>query len=245
MRFPLFVLAAFGLVASTLFPVQSYADTFSVNYLAAGAQTSSASNHVNTFESGTFNPVTGTTTFSGSGITGTYSGSYSVMPANVYGGAGGSGNYIATAGTYSLTLSSAVNYFGLWFSALDQGNQLSFYNGNTLLYTFTPAAYQSLIGTCNGSNAYCGNPNAAFQGQDSGEQFAFLNLYDSNGSFNKIVFTESPAAGAFESDNHTIGTLSSAPLGTAIVTPEPPSLLLALTGIGVIFLTSAVRRSIV
>lgn len=225
------LVATLGLLASALLPVNSKADTIQASYLAAGVQTPNASNYVNTFESGVYNSAAGTTTFNGSGITGTYSGNYSVVPANLYGGAGGTGNFITTTGTYSLTLSSSVNYFGLWFSALDLGNQLSFYNGNTLLYTFTPATYQSLVGACTGSNAFCGNPTTAFKGQDSGEQFAFLNFYDSNGSFNKVTFTETPSVGGFESDNHTVANLSSAPLGTAIVTPEPSTWVLAMTGI--------------
>jgi len=35
-----------------------------------------------------------------------------------------------------------VNYFGLWFSALDAGNELQFYENNTLLLTFTPVMFQ-------------------------------------------------------------------------------------------------------
>ncbi len=245
MRLSITVLAAtLGLLASAVLPVNSKADTFSASYLAAGVQTPNASNNVNTFESGVYNSAAGTTTFNGSGITGTYSGSYAIQSANLYGGAGGTGNYIATAGTYSLNLSSSVNYFGLWFSALDSGNQLSFYKDSTLLFTFTPTAYQQLVGACpSSSNAFCGNPNTAFKGQDSGEQFAFLNFYDSNGSFNKVTFTQTTAYGAFESDNHTVANLSSAPLGTAIVTPEPSSSVLAITGIFCIGGVAVMRRT--
>jgi hypothetical protein len=87
-----------------------------------------------------------------------------------------------------------------------------------------------LVGACpNASNAFCGNPN---NGQDTGEQFAFLNFYDTVGYFNKIVFTETGTAG-FESDNHTVGYMNPVdPTGTVIgATPEPGSMVLLLTGL--------------
>ncbi len=237
--------AALGLLASIVLPVNSNADTITASYLAAGVQTPNGiSNNVNTFEPGVFNSNTGTTTFNGSGITGTYSGSGSLLAANLYGGAGGSGTFASTTGSYTLSLSSSVNYFGLWFSALDSGNQLSFYRDSTLLYTFTPTAYQQLVGACpSSSNGFCGNPTQAFQGQDNGEQFAFLNFYDSNGLFNKVTFTQTTSGGAFESDNHTVAVLNQAPLGTNIVTPEPSSWILALTGVCCIASVLVFRRT--
>lgn len=246
MRFFPSLLALLSLCASFFLPRQSYADSFTASYLAAGVQSpGSITSNVNTFESATYNTTTGTTTFGNSGITGTYSGSYNLLAANLYGGAGGTGNFISTNSTYTLTLSSNANYFGLWFSALDAGNQLSFYNGSTLLYTFTAASYQAAVGACTGSNAYCGNPNANFKGLDSSEQFAFISFSDTNGTFNKIVFTESPNTGNFESDNHSVALLNStgSSLGTNIVTPEPSSWILSLTGIGAIATAMGFRRS--
>ena len=235
--------AALGLLASALLPVNSNADTFQASYLAAGVQTSSASNNVNTFEPGVFNSSNATTTFNNSGITGTYSGSGTLNAADLYGGAGGTGSYAATTSSYSLSLSSSVNYFGLWFSALDSGNQLSFYKDSTLLYSFTPDTYKALVGACpSSSNAFCGNPTTNFKGQDSGEQFAFLNFYDTNGTFNKVTFTQTVAGAAFESDNHTVAVLNQAPLGTNIVTPEPSSWVLAMTGVFCIGGVVATRR---
>ncbi|MGI4854165.1 MAG: Npun_F0296 family exosortase-dependent surface protein [Janthinobacterium lividum] len=244
MRLSIAVLAStLGLLASTLLPISSHADTFSASYLAAGVQTPNGNTNYNTFDSGSFNSANKTTTFNGSSITGTYSGSYNVVSANQYGGAGGSGNFITTTGSYSLSLSSSANYFGLWFSALDNGNQLSFYKDNSLVYSFTPANYKAIVGGCpSSSNAFCGNPTQSFLGKDSGEQFAFLNFYDSNGTFNKVTFTQTLAGAAFESDNHTVALTDQAPLGTNIVTPEPSSWILAMTGIFCIGGVVAVRR---
>lgn len=240
------VLAVVSLLASFSLPSLSHADTFTSTFLAAGVQTpGSTTGNVNTFEPGIFNAANGTTTFGASGITGTYSGNYNILPANVYGGAGGSGNFISTSGTYALTLSSGVNYFGLWFSALDAGNQLSFYSGSMLLYTVSAASYVASGTACVAGNAYCGNPNAAYKGQDAGEQFAFVNFYDTNGTFNKVEFSESLPTGNFESDNHSVALInnSGAGLGTNIVTPEPSSWILGLTGIGAIATAMGFRRS--
>ena len=215
-------------------PVGALGDTFAVTYLAPGVQTPATTSNYETFDSG----LTGgnTTTFNGSGITGTYSGSYTVVPASQYGGAGGTGQYISTVtpngpSSYTLTLSQNVNYFGLWFSALDAGNQLAFYDGATLVYSFSPADYSTLVGACpNGSNPYCGNPNPGFLGDDSGELFAYLNFLDTTGTFNTIVFTEDPAIGQFESDNQAVAQNVTTIPGTPLATPEPSGLILLGTG---------------
>lgn len=223
-------------------PVSARADNFSVTYLGAGVQTSATTTNVEHYSS-TF---TNTTTFNGSGITGTYSGDFVINPADEYGGAGGTGYYIDTTtphgnpGSYTLTLSQSVNYFGLWFSALDSGNELSFYNGTTLVYSFSPANYTTLVGACpSGSNPYCGNPNSAFLGDDSGQLYAYLNFLDTTGTFNKIVFTEDPAVGQFESDNQAVaqdvGSIGGTPL-----TPEPSSLM--LLGTSFLGFAGVVRR---
>jgi hypothetical protein len=176
-------------------------------------------------------------------ISGTYSGALTIDAANEYGGAGGTG-YFATVSdnSYTLKLTTSgnipgVNYFGLWFSALDNGNDLKFYEKNangveTLVYDFTPKLFSSLVGTCTGGNAFCGNPTTAFSGQDSGEQFAFLNFFDTTGYFDEIVFTETTTAG-FESDNQTVAYLNPPnPSGTVIgAAPEPGSLVLLSTGL--------------
>ncbi len=236
MRVRRVISSAFLAVGSlvSLGATSALADTFALSYLGAGVQTPSATNFYETFN-GAFN---GTTNFNGSPVTGTYSGGYTIANADQYGGAGGSGMYVDTNGgltSYTLTLNANVNYFGMWFSALDQGNQLTFYNGNTLVFTFTPSSYAQLVGACpTGAPEpnFCGNPNGSFFNQDSGEQFAFLNFLDTNGTFNKIVFTENPAVGNFESDNHAVANITGDPGGTSLnPVPEPSTLLFGLTGL--------------
>jgi hypothetical protein len=85
----------------------------------------------------------------------------------------------------------------VWISALDAGNQLQFYNGNTLVYTFTSQNLINALGSCAWGhlfNAYCGNPNSYYS--DSGELFAFVNFTDTAGTFNKIVFKQTGTGGA-------------------------------------------------
>jgi hypothetical protein len=196
----------------------------------------------NAWQGGGFSTDFGT----GNQITGTYSGGLLSYAADQFGGAGGAGRYpviFSTGGSYTLTLSTAgvpgVNYFGLWLSALDSGNLLQFYSGNTLVYEFTPADLISLVGACSAANPFCANPSGAFKGQDSGEQFAYLNFYDMNGYFDKIVFSES-GGGGLESDNHTVAYMDPPiPTGTEINAPEPATLSLAAAAA---FLLALARR---
>ncbi len=228
-----------------LIAASAHADTFNVSYLGAGVQSSSSYTSVETFNSATVSGGTLTTNFNGSSVIGTYSGDFSLSAPNVFGGAGGTGKFITTSSTYTLSLSSTVNYFGMWFSALDSGNQLSFYNGSTLVFSFSPANYAALVGSCPTSAPspnFCGNPNPSEAG-NTGQQYAFLNFYDPTGTFNKVVFTENPQVGGFESDNHTLGSLTAPPTGTPITpTPEPSTF--ALLGTGLAGAAGAIRRKL-
>jgi hypothetical protein len=178
-------------------------------------------------------------------FTGTYTGSLTRSNNYEWGGAGGTGYYpTVTDASYTVTLTVSgtipgINYFGMWMSALDAGNELQIYDGNTLVYTFTAAQIIATMGACPSStNPYCGNPN---NGEDTNEQFAFLNIYDETGYFTKIVFTET-TSGGFESDNHTVGYISTiTPIGTVYYTPEPRSLM--LLSLGILALTGLGRRS--
>jgi hypothetical protein len=137
---------------------------------------------------------------------GTYDNAY-ILNADQYGGAGGTGKYIVQSTslggsnavpTTTLTLNTPSAYFGLWWSAGDAANKLSFYNGSTLVASFTTASLVNVLPA-----SYKGNPTPAFLGKDAGEKFAFFNVYGENGAtWDSVVFTNTGSSG-FESDNHT------------------------------------------
>lgn len=185
----------------------------------------------------------------GAGYSGTYKGAQ-ILPADQYGGAGGTGNYAVALGnnaTYTLDLSAStlpVTYFGYWLSALDVGNQVSFYGaGNKLLFRFTPQNVIASIDAQPDPGAYYGNPNPPYAGKDSGEPFVFVDFFASPGvTFDKIVFSEVNFGGGYESDNHTVGEWLTQGTGTLVPlpAPEPATWVLALVGFGLI--GGALRR---
>jgi T5SS/PEP-CTERM-associated repeat protein len=137
-----------------------------------------------------------------------------VRTADAFGGAGGKGTYMTVntainAGSQptTLTLATPQRYFGLWWSAGDPNNLLSFYSGSKLIETFRTNDVVNFINAQPNKSAFYGNPN---NGQNKGEPYAFLNFYadPSNPSltFNRIVFSNVGSSG-FEQDNHTIATI--------------------------------------
>jgi hypothetical protein len=234
----------------------AHADAFNISYGAPGDQNANAViiSKADTLGVENFDGLpTGSSGFvtdfgTGGVITGTYSGAPAITAADQYGGAGGNTLQIKAFnndGGYTITLAHdnsipGVNYFGFWLSALDLGNQLSFYDGATLVGSYSPSDLINALGAC--PNSYCGNPTGPFSGQDSNEPFAFVNFVDLDGTFNKIVFYEDPHVGDYESDNHTVAYCSdprSCITGTTIGAPEP--LTLSLFGAGLLGL-GAVRR---
>ena len=137
---------------------------------------------------------------------GTYDKAY-ILNADQYGGAGGTGKYdVQSTGigggnavpTSTLTLNTPSAYFGLWWSAGDSTNKLSFYSGSTLVASFTTG---NLVNALPAS--YKGNPTPAYLDKNFGEKYAFLNIYGQGGAtWDSIVFTNIGGSG-FESDNHT------------------------------------------
>ena len=136
----------------------------------------------------------------------------------MYGGAGGTGDYLAlgaqsgSASPVSLTFNGPQSYFGMWWSAADVNNTLKFYSGSTLLETYTTASVFTGI-----DSSYYGNPTPNFLGQDSGEPFAYLNFNGTLGTtFTSVVISNAGSTGTgFESDNFSIAGV-----------PEPSSLVL-------------------
>jgi hypothetical protein len=160
-----------------------------------------------------------TVTFGNSGITGTNSGFINIGQANIYGGAGGAGSFGTVNGDATISLSQAVNYFGIWGSALDGQNTVELYNNATLLGSY---ALQALLQASPGySSTYLGNP---FNGGDTSENFAFFN-FTSDTAFNKVRLVQN-SGGGFEFDNLTIGPVSAA--------PEPGTWAMLLIGFGAV-----------
>ena len=215
----------------------AHADAFYLNYEAPGVEASTATFSVVGVE--TFNGLSSGQSFTtdfgtGGAIQATYS-AVQINNADEYGGAGGTGQYpVAFHDTpYSLHFISSptllphgVNYFGYWLSALDAGNQVTFYKNGVEVGSLSPGDVLARLG---GNPAYFGNPNSNFAGRDGGEPFAFINFYDETGNFNEVRFTQSTGGGGYESDNHTVGYYTS--IGGA---PEPATWALLLTGFGLV-----------
>lgn len=96
----------------------------------------------------------------------------------------------------TLQLDIASSYFGMWWSAGDPRNVLTFYNGDTLVGTFTTSSLLEPL-----PSSYDGNPiNRKI---NSGEPYAFINFYgDEKTSWDRIVLNNDGSSG-FESDNYT------------------------------------------
>lgn len=136
-----------------------------------------------------------------------------VIPANQYGGAAdatypngspysveSSSSGLGANPTTTLTWNDPSAYFGMWWSAGDPNNYLSFYSGTNLLAQFDTKWLDQKVG-----KSYYGNPvPGTNHGKDSGEAFAFINFYAVDGAkFDKIVLSN-PGSSGFESDNWTV-----------------------------------------
>lgn len=248
MRISNFVLPA--IAGLLLLGSAAKADTLVITYGAPGAQTADSAIMAGATVLGTETfdsqaPGTGgfTTNYgTGGAITGVYSAGADIHAPSQYGAAGGVGQYIVTFGGtpgYTIMLSASgaaspgVNYFGYWLSALDSGNELAFLEDGSVVATFTPADVIAALGPCTGTNLYCGNPNAAFLGQDAAQPYAFVNFVDTTGFFNEIAVTED-ASGGYESDNHTVAYCSNVQAcisGNVVGAPEPSAFVLLAAGL--------------
>jgi PEP-CTERM motif len=206
------------------------ADPISLSVEAAGLQTSTVpgvtTETFNEFSTGQYSSLStavGTLTTSGSGA---------IVVADIFGGAGGTGNYFAvgaqsgSADPVTLTFSGPQSYFGLWWSAADANNTLTFLSGTTVLETFTTATAFAGLGS-----SYYGNPN---NGGDTGEPFAYMNFNGVGGTtFTSVVFSNNNTTGTgFESDNWSINAV-----------PEPSSFVLSGTAAVIVGLALRRRRA--
>lgn len=141
----------------------------------------------------------------------------------------------------TLNLAEDSAYFGLWWSAGDGNNQMTFRLNGEIVAQFTTA---SLLGVLPAE--YYGNPRSE---QNTGEAYAFLNFFGQDGTtWDSISFTNVASTG-FESDNWTTRTTAwgkipgedGPPPGvpvlevtvtTVTVVPEPSSLLIGMAALG-------------
>ncbi len=140
-----------------------------------------------------------------------------VQASDQYGGAGASGSSYPVQSqsvggsnatpTTTITFSTSQGYYGLWWSAGDPANVLTFYSGNTLVAQFTTA---SLLTRLASSPDYYGNPRT---NQNGSEAYAFINFFGVTGTtWDRIVMSNQGSSG-FESDNWTtrVGTYGTEP----------------------------------
>ena len=244
----------FALAGLAISAAPSRADAFKVNFEAPGVQSANRAALCATIGTGTC--TIGVETFDSQpsrlsfatdfGTGGVIKGAYSPVQINAadqFGGAGGIGRYPVafSDAPYKVDLTTSqpagINYFGFWLSALDLGNQVSFYRNGNDIYDFTPASLTALVGACpDSTNPYCGNPNS---GAEKNQPFAFLNFFDTAGTFDSVHFNESPARGGYESDNHTVGYFTAQ---GSVEGPEPASLTIMGGALTIFAGIGAIRR---
>jgi len=201
-RFAFLLTTAAGLASS---PADVRAGEIVMTYAEAPGATNSSVADTSVYTFNNLLTATHLTNVVWTGV-GTYSQLY-VINGNEYGGAGGSPYPVESAkiglgGTPNTTLylTTAISYFGMWWSAGDANNFLTFYSGNNLVASFSTANLLAKLPT-----AYFGNPTPGYKGQDSTEAFAFINFFGQAGTtFDKIVLSDPSTTSGFESDNHTV-----------------------------------------
>jgi hypothetical protein len=176
-------------------------------------------------------PLTGNTIGTYNSPIGTFSGGI-VVAADIYGGAGNSDYYAVgveqgiTDGSSSatLTLNSPQDYLGLWWSAGDPGNVLSFFDGATLIGTYDVG---NTLASLPGS--YFGNPTPGPNlGGDAGEPFAYLNFTTlGTTQITSVQFAET-TGGGFEMDNISVLPTPITPPGNPVPDATNSGLLLLI-----------------
>ncbi|MBN3897470.1 MAG: PEP-CTERM sorting domain-containing protein [Nostoc sp. NOS(2021)] len=126
-----------------------------------------------------------------------------------------------STGSVTINFAKALDYFGLYWGSVDKSNSnlnsIAFFNGDTLLNTFTGLSVPGT--TTNGGD------------QTSPKDNVFVNfLADPGQTFNKVVLSSSGVA--FESDNHAYRAAS---------VPEPTSML-GLLAFGAVSAGSFIKR---
>lgn len=228
----------------------------SVCLFLASAMPASAQITVRFMGSGvTASPVSGAAVENfDSGMPGNAIGTYTSLPgivttpsAGAFGGAGGAGHYLnVTDGSVSIALNAGAatsySYFGLYVSAADTDNIVSFFRTDAPVFTFRVEDLLNanvLSGQSGTTGGHFGNPDSPFVGQNNTQAYVFLNFYADGvaGQFDRVELSE-PGVGGFESDNHTASAtmfVFGEQFGTQFTpVPEPAGLLaLAALALGV------------
>lgn len=164
-----------------------------------------------------------------------------IESANQYGGAGGIGNYLRGGST--VIFNEAQSYIGFWWSAGDSSNSMELFGeDDSSLGFYSTSLVSDFIGALPEAerNAYRGNPNQQFLGQNSGEYYSYLNFFGTEGTkIKKMVLN----GGNFESDNFAFSTQAKNTTGEilsgeAAEVPEPTAIigLLATAAVGIVSL---------
>ncbi|MBI4779837.1 MAG: PEP-CTERM sorting domain-containing protein [Oscillatoriophycideae cyanobacterium NC_groundwater_1537_Pr4_S-0.65um_50_18] len=138
-----------------------------------------------------------------------------------------------------INLAKSLNYFGINWGAAHTGNTYSFYNGNTLVKSFTTKDIDQAGGFATYSALHPGSNEDGAQRQQNGSYYqgnGYVHFYADSAAdiFNKIVISQA-GGGGFETDNHSFheGT-GKFDFDTESV-PEP-GLVMGLVGVGGFFL---------
>ena len=199
-----------GIIACLIIPLFNARSQVSVTYEAPKVLTSSVGgSQVFTFNA---SPLGVNATITWAGV-GTFNNA-NVLAGDKYGGAGGTQYLqVPASSTMTLNLNTAQSYFGMWWSAGDALNSLTFKLGGTVVMTFNTSILNSFL-----SASYNGMPSGPFAGQNASEKYAFINFYGINGVTFDTIIAQQGSSKAFESDNWTVATTYSTPLsGTPII----------------------------
>ncbi len=125
------------------------------------------------------------------------------------------GNYLAVfeGNNVTIDLASKVRYFGINWGAMSGGNTFSFYNGDSLVKSYSTETVAPLASIHAQQHGGEGNGYAHFSASNTGEMF------------NRIVISQ-VGGGGFESDNHSFN------IADPTKSVPEPGIMLGLAAIG-------------
>ncbi|WP_036486230.1 hypothetical protein [Myxosarcina sp. GI1] len=150
-----------------------------------------------------------------------YDGDLIIKNTTIFGGADNSyfiEPKIYDSSSFNISADRKQKYFGLWWSAGDSSNVITFYNDEEIVAVFnTQNVINTLAELSNKEDYYC-NPTSLFNGEVCHEPYAFINFFFENGEvYNKITIETNVSNGNFESDNHTFSIKEQDITGVTVV----------------------------